>query len=165
MAVKLDLGALPPFDPVTNPSSVRQRWTAWKKRFETYLTASNVTDDKQRRALLLFQVGQATHEIFETLPETGDDYKTAISKLDDYFSPKKNVDYEVFKFRQAKQEEGEMTDQFVTRLRKLAAYCEFGDLDREMKSSIIQNCTSKHLRRYALREETLTLDKLLAKGS
>ena len=44
------------------------------------------------------------------------------------------MDYEVFKFWQAKKEEDETTDQFVTRLRtELAAYCEFGDLDRELK--------------------------------
>ena len=29
---------------------------------------------------------------------------------------------------------------------------------------IIQNCKSKHLRRYALREDDLTLEKLLAKA-
>ena len=162
--MKLDLGALPPFNPVTNPSSVGQRWTSWRKQFETYLTAMNVTDDKQRKALLLFHVGQVTHEIFETLPDTGDDYATAMTKLQEYFVPKKNVDYEIFQFWQAKQEEGEMIDQFVTRLRKLAAYCEFSDLDRELKSAIIQNCTSKRLRRSALREENLTLDKLIAKA-
>jgi hypothetical protein len=164
MAIKLDLGSIPPFDPVSNPSSIGQRWTTWKKRFQTYITAMNVTDDKQKRALLLFQAGQATQEIFETLPETGDDYATALQKLDEYFLPKKNVDYEIFQFRQAKQEPGETVAQFATRLRKLAAHCEFHDLNRELKSAIIQNCSSKRLRRYALREEALTLDNLLAKA-
>ena len=88
----------------------------------------NITNDKQKRALLLYQAGEATQEIFETLPETGDDYATAQAKLDQYFSPKKNVNYQVFQFRQAVQQPGETVDQFVTRLRKLAATCEFGDV-------------------------------------
>ncbi len=33
-------------------------------------------------------------EIFETQPDTGDDYKTALEKLNEYFKPKK---YSVFR--------------------------------------------------------------------
>ena len=124
----------------------------------------NITNDKQKKALLLYQAGEATQEIFDTLPETGEDYATAQEKLDAYFSPKKNIDYQIFQFRQAVQQPGETVDQFVTRLRKLAATCEFHDVSKEIKSTIIQNCHSKRLRRYALREDTLTLDNLMAKA-
>ena len=166
MAARVDLEPLPPFDPLTEPSSIAQRWKTWKRRFETYLVALNVTEDKQKRALLLYQAGQSTQEIFDMLPGTGDedDYETAMTKLNEYFSPKKNVDYEIFQFRQAVQNAGETVDQFATRLRKLAAHCEFPNLDRELKSAIIQNCQSKRLRRYALREDALTLDGLLSKA-
>ena len=164
MAAKIDLAPLPPFDPVSEPSSLCQRWKAWKRRFETYLVALNVTEDKQKRALLLYQAGQETQELFDTLPDTGEDYATAIAKLDNYFMPKKNVDYEIFQFRQAPQKAGETVDQFVTRLRKLAINCEFTNLDKELKSAVIQRCESKHLRRYGLRETNMTLEKLLAKA-
>ena len=163
---KIEVPSLIPFDPISEPTSLSQRWKAWKPRFEIYLIAVNVQNNAQKRALLLYQVGQATQEIFDTLPETGDDddYKTAMEKLDEYFSPKKNVDYEIFQFRQAKQNIGETTDQFATRLRKLAAHCEFHDLDQEIKTAIIQNCRSKHLRRYALRQDKVMLKDLLAKA-
>ena len=126
-AAKIEVPPLFPFDPISEPTTVSQRWKALKRRFEIYLIAVNVKDDAQKRALLLYQAGEATQEIFE---ETGDDYKTAIEKLDEYFTPKKNVDYEIFQFRQAKQNNGETTDQFAARLRKLAAHCEFHDLDQ-----------------------------------
>ena len=155
---------LAPFDPVSDPSSLSQRWKAWKRRFETYLVATNVTADKQKRALLLYQAGEETQDLFDTLTDTGTDYATALTKLDAYFTPKKNVDYEIFQFRQAVQKEGETIDQFVTRLRKVAATCEFADLDKELKAAVIQHCQSKQLRRYALREDDLTLDKLLSKA-
>ena len=77
MAAKVELTPLPPFDPTSEPSSLDQRWKSWIKRFETYLTAMNVTEDKQKRALLLYQAGQATQEIFETIPDNGADYATA----------------------------------------------------------------------------------------
>ena len=71
--------------------------------------------------------------------------------------------YEIFQFRKAVQQSGEMVDQFATRLRKLASICEFPDLAKELKSTIIQNCQSKRLRRVALRED-LSLDALLDKA-
>ena len=164
MAAKLDLAPLPPFDPLNDPSSLSQRWKSWTKRFKTYVAALNITDDKQQRALLLYQAGPETQEIFETLTETGEDYKTAQEKLDAYFSPKKNVDYEIFQFWQAIQQPSETVDQFATRLRKMASNCEFHDTDKEIKAVIIQNCQSKRLRRYALREDALTLENLLTKA-
>ena len=92
--------------------------------------------------------------------DTGDDYKTAQTKLDVYFLPKKNVDYEIFQFRQAVQQHSETIYQFVPRLQQLAAHCEFQEFDRELKSAIIQKCQSERLGRNGLREEALTLDNL-----
>jgi len=66
MAGKIEMHPLQPFDPVSDPTSIGQRWKIWKRRFQTYLVAVNVTDDKQKRALLLYQAGQETQEIFET---------------------------------------------------------------------------------------------------
>ena len=73
----------------------------------------------------LYQVGTETQEIFETLANTGEDYDTAKTKLDEYFSLKKNVTYEIFRFRQATQHAGESAEQFATRLRKLNVNCGF----------------------------------------
>ena len=81
-----------------------------------YIVAMNITNNKQKRALLLYQAREATQEIFEMLPETGEDYATAQVKLDEYFYPKKNVDYQIFQFRQAVQQPGKTMDQFVMRL-------------------------------------------------
>ena len=167
MLGRMDFAPLMPFDPHSAPSSIGQRWQAWRRRFETYLRALNITNTTRQRALLLYQVGQATQEIFDTIPENGadDDYATALATLDAYFLPKKSVDFEIFQFRQAKQRPDETVSQYATRLRQLAAHCEFNNVDTEIKSAIIQNCASKRLRRYVLREENLTLTSLLSKAS
>ena len=166
-AGRINVSPLPQFDPVSDPSSLGQPWTQWKRRFEIYILAVNVTNDAQKRALLLYQAGAETQQLYDTLPVAegeAHDYATTIAKLDAYFLPQKNVDFEIFQFRQAKQHVDETTDQYVTRLRKLAAHCEFADLEKELKATIIQNCVSKSLRRFALREEKLTLENLLSKA-
>ena len=144
---RIELVPLVPFNPLSDPSSLSQCWKTWKLRFETYLVALNVMDKKQKQALLLYQAGQATQDIFDTLAATGDaeDYDTAVAALDMYFSLQKHVDYEIFEFCDAKQQPLETIDQFATCLSKLAAMCEFNDVDKEVKSAIIQHCVSKHL--------------------
>ena len=79
--------------------------------------------------MLLYQVETETQEIFEMLANTGEDYDTAKTKLDECFSPKK-VTYEIFQFRQATQQAGKSVKQFATRLRKLTANCGLPYIDK-----------------------------------
>jgi hypothetical protein len=70
---RIDLAPMAPFDPMSDPSSLSQRWKTWKRRFETYFVALYVTEKKQKRALLLYQAGQETQDIFDTLVAIGED--------------------------------------------------------------------------------------------
>ena len=115
----------------------------------------------------MYQAGAATQDIFETLPVAQDeakDYKTALAKLDAHFAPQKNIDFETFQFHQAKQHIGETIDQFVIRLRKLAAHCKFHDLEKELKSAIIQKCVSKPLRRRKVNARQVALKGQIARS-
>ena len=168
MATSLVQG-LPPFDPDTDVgASVGPRWKTWLADFETFVIANDITDDKRKRALLLYQAGSRVHEIFRQLQDTGEDkdYKTAVDKLNEYFEPQKNRLYKVYKFRQAKQEEGETLDQFHTRLRSLSQTCEFADdsLDFEIMIQIVIGGRSSRLRKQALRDPKIMLKELLLEG-
>ena len=55
-------------------------------------------------------------------------------------------------------------EQFVTRLRLLAQYCEFSDTDTEIVTQVIQSCLSTQFRRKLLRTTKLTLHTLLELG-
>src|SRR6218665_1748550 len=81
--------------------------------------------------------GMAVQDLFETLSDPGppggnvDDaasaYDVAMRTLDAHFSPKLNTPYERHVFRQMKQESKETVAQFVSRLRRQAENCEFGE--------------------------------------
>ncbi len=138
MATSLVQG-LPPFDPdIDVEASVGPRWRTWLADFETFVIANDITDDKRKRALLLYQAGSRVREIFRLLQGAGEDkdYKIAVDKLNEYFEPQKNKLYEVYKFRQAKQQEGETLDQFHTRLRSLSQTCEFADASLDFEIMI-----------------------------
>ena len=93
--------------------------------------------------MLLYQAGLDTQDIYDALQGTGTDYVTEKAKLDEYFSPKMKVNYEVFRFHQVMYKQTESIEQFTTRLQKLSLNCEFHHVNSEIKSAIIQNCTSK----------------------
>lgn len=160
-----DLLTYPHFD-VSASGDVAIRWTKWVARFKNLMTACNITDDTRQRALLLHYAGEETHDIFDTLPVVaGDDDENELDKavkaLTTHFAPKRNREYEVYKFRQAMQEKGEDITAYYTRLRQLAKTCEFSDIDREIMSQIVQNCESSRLRRKALSDPDMTLTKLV----
>ena len=123
--------------------------------------ASNVTDKKQRRALLLHLAGPEVQTVFETLSGTGDDYATALAKLTEYFEPKKNIPFERHMFSQAAQGPTESIDSYVTRLRSLAKSCEYDKVDDMIRDQVVDKCASNSFRRRLLRETDLTLDGLL----
>ena len=125
----------------------------------------NITDKQQKKALMLHFAGPEVDKIFDMLedPDTETDYKGAIENLTEFFAPQTNVAYEVYNFRQARQNQGESLDSYHVRLCQLAKTCDFADIDKEIKEHIILSCTSSTLRRRALQEE-YSLDKLLKDG-
>ena len=121
-----------PFNPDGEvESSLAARWRLWLSDFDTFLIASGIRDASRKRALLLYQAGSRVREIFHQLEDVGTDadYDKARDKLTAYFEPQKNQRYEVYKFRQTRQEEGETLDKLHTRLRNLSSNCEFTNPD------------------------------------
>ena len=47
--------------------------------------------------------------------DTGDDFATAQEKLTEYFDSKKNIEYEIYTFRQTRQNPGESMNAFHSR--------------------------------------------------
>ena len=161
MATTLQLPAIPPFSVSSDQTTLGQRWSKWVKGLEYFLVASNITEKKQRRAVLLHLAGPEVQTVFETLSGTGDDYDTALAKLTEYFEPKKNIPFERHVFRQAVQGPNENIDSYVTRLRSLAKSCEYGNVDEMIRDQVVDRCASNSLRRRLLRDTDLTLDGLL----
>ena len=70
--------------------------------FQNLLISLREFHSKVKSGLLLTYVGEATNGIFDTLPETGDEYDTAVAKLTTYFEPTNNTDMAIFEFREMK---------------------------------------------------------------
>ena len=149
-----NLPNFPTFDVDTDKSNCGTRWEKWVSRLENLFVGLNITDEAQKRALLLNYAGEKVFDIYEA--EKGDDdgttYDETKNVLDTYFTPQKNIQMEIYTFRCHKQQEYQSLDEFVMELRTLAKNCEFENADKEILQQVIQNCRSNQLRRRALRE-------------
>ena len=152
------LPQFPSFD-CDDLSNAGPRWKKWLSRFDVLVSAMDIrdrdTDKVRKKALLLHYMGNECYDIYETLKEDNDDFAAIRRKMTDYFVPKTNTEYEKYVFRNTRQSENENTDQFCTRLRKLAINCAFaeGTVDSEIKSQVVQGCTSSNLRKKALSKD------------
>ena len=81
-------------------SNLVAQWEKYLKCFANLVTAMSTIDAGQKHALLLHYIGEEANDIFEILPDTGDDkeFKKACEALTKYFTPTKNVPFENFKF-------------------------------------------------------------------
>ena len=84
-----------------------------------------------KKALLLHFAGPIVHDIYETLSAAtiGDNYADTLKVLNDV-SFLRNVEFEIYKVRQTKQEVNESIDTYYTTLKQLAKYCEFDNIEK-----------------------------------
>ena len=145
MATRINITPVTNFD-IHDESNIAQRWKQWKQSFEFYLIASGIDDDVQMRALLLHSAGPDVQDIFMHLENGGTTFKEALDSPTQHFEPKKNIVFERHVFRQATQGLNEPSINFVTRLRKLAATCDFNNANNEIRDQFVDKCMSNRLR-------------------
>ena len=65
------------------------RWKKYKQRFENLVVALKVTDDRQKKALLLHYIGEEAYKVYENLTSGAEDetYKAVVTLLDEHFAP------------------------------------------------------------------------------
>ena len=168
MAITTDLDGITNFDIHGDPTTVRARWKKWKLSFELFVVGKGVQDAAQKKALLLHCGGPQMQDVFYTFPEAREPgegetvYTVAMEQVDQNFMPQGDVHYERHLFRTMAQLPTESIDQFITRLRERAEYCEFGDAkDVNIRDQVIEKCMSSHLRRKLLEKgRGLTVEQL-----
>ena len=142
-------------------------WEFFKDSWKNYATATKL-DQKDKKivvATLLSIMGKEFLNVCRNLPMTVEERQDAnviLTKLDEYFVPKRNTIYERYVFSCRSQKHGKNFDQFLTELRKFAATCQFGTFEDEMlRDRIVTGLRDHGHRERVLRETTLTLQKAI----
>uniref|UniRef100_A0A1I8HXB3 Reverse transcriptase n=1 Tax=Macrostomum lignano TaxID=282301 RepID=A0A1I8HXB3_9PLAT len=143
-----------------------QRWTAWTRRFATYINAAGITDKTRGQQLLLYAAGEELQAVVEENEiASGEDYSSLAKNIQTFWDGKNNIVFLRFKFETCRQQPGEQIDQWYQRLRKAAEPCEFGTLrDSLIRDKIVAYCESERLRRDFLQTNNISLADVLKKA-
>ena len=140
-------------------------WPEWKKRFERYRIASKLfkeAGDIQVNTLL-YTLGHESEHIFSQLGLTEEeekDYELVINKLEEHFTPKRNVIHERAMFHQRNQQNGESAETFIRSLYEMAEHCEFGTTkDDCIRDRLVVGISDKELSKRLQLKEKLNLSE------
>lgn len=159
---------IPPF--VENAEGpVSARWEKWREHFEAYLAWKDVENHEDKFKNLLMFGGPDIRKVIKDV-QTDENhavenrYHVAMTILDDYFVPKHSRTYERQQFREMKPAAGEKFDSFVIRLKRQAAYCDYGDqLESLVVDQIITTTSDVNLKQKYLEKER-NLEEILKVG-
>ena len=89
-------------------------------------------------------------------------FDVVIQKIDNYFTPKKNITYQIYRFFSYNQSDGRSIDSYATKLRTRADHCDIGDLkDSLVREMIVFGIRDSKTQEPLLRESDLSFDKAL----
>lgn len=147
---------VPPFD------DGKDKWTSYVIRIESYFEGNNITEDAQKRALLVSALGSRSIDVLSgrCAPRKVNQltYKEAVEILQSFYDPQPNEIAESFRFFTRVQNEDESAQQFIVELRRLADKCNFGDmLDRMLRDKIVCGIRSTELQKALLCQLSMTL--------
>ncbi|XP_058827813.1 uncharacterized protein LOC131687739 [Topomyia yanbarensis] len=164
-----------PFEVTIENSRLPSEWESWKLDLESFFLAQGVEKQSEKRAQLAYLGGPGLQALLRYLP--GIDqvphvtidppyYDVAIRCLDQYFEPFRRKTYERHLFHQIVQQPGERFTDFVMRMRKQIARCNYESsvVDELIADRIAQGCISDELRTKLLQKDR-SLEEMITLGT
>ena len=103
-----------------NPSI--EEWNAYSERFEQYMIANNIKDEKKMVATFVTTISSKTYNVLRDLlaPAKPSEVKlkVLVKTLRDHYEPKPNVIAERFHFHKCEQQEGESVVAYSAALKR-----------------------------------------------
>ena len=146
-------------------NSTREDWVSYTERLVQYFVANSISEEgDKRRAILLSSCGGATHQLIRNLvaPDkpTDKNYAEIVAVVKAHHQPRPSTIVQRFHFHTRTQKPSESVGDFITQLRKLSEYCEFGDTLQDMlRDRLVCGCRDQRLQCKLLAEPDLTFDK------
>ena len=154
------------FDPPPKFSFRPNEWLEWIEEFGRFRTATKLhkeDGDVQRDSLLYSMGGREANRIFRTLtfvsPEKDTEYDTLVSKLTEYFIPKRNIIHERCVFQDRVQTASETVEEFLRDLQALAQHCAYSDTNEMIRDRFVMGINDPSVKQKLQLVTELSLDK------
>ena len=134
------------------------------ERLEQYFAANDITINEKKRAILLSACGAATYRLIRSLvfPSKPSEktFTELVKVVSSHHNPKPSAIMQRFKFNCHIRGTNESIAEYVTSLRQLAEYCEYGTfLEDMLRDRIVCGINDAQIQRRLLGEAGLTLTR------
>ena len=160
--------------PMDCSGDVAGNWEFFLLNWTDYENATELCEKSMKIRTATFRsiLGRDAQRILQHIqfhpPEKREDLPSVIEALQRHFIPQRNEVFERYVFNSAAQEPGENIDNYVTRLRRLAATCNFKTTadnlsyeDNMIRDRLILGTSDSETRARTLRERELDLNKVI----
>ncbi|KAG8174283.1 hypothetical protein JTE90_020770 [Oedothorax gibbosus] len=142
-----------------------ETWSEYVERVNCFFDANDVKDEK-KASIFLTIVGPAVYKLLRSLvaPATVKEktFTQIIDVLNTHYSPAPSEIVERFRFNSRVRQAGESVATFVSELRRLSEFCNFGDtLDTMIRDRIVCGIQNPEIQRRLLSEKDLKLQSAI----
>lgn len=154
------------FGKVDEFDSSKEEWAQYEERLTQFFLANDIDSAEKKRAVLLSVIGPTTYKVLRSLlapvKPSEKDYTDLVAKLSQHYSPTPSEIVQRFKFHSRFRKPGESVATYVSELRSLAEFCNFGTtLEVMLRDRIVCGINDDTIQRRLLTEPGLTYKKSL----
>ena len=144
----------------------QEPWQCYVERLQQYFIANDVDATEKQRAILLSIVGGKTYQLIRNFlgpaKPTERSFDEIVEAVRNHYQPVPSVIVKRFNFHTRACKLGENVSTYVSELRKLLEYCNFGDtLEDMLRDRLICGINDNRVKRHLLAEPGLTFAKAL----
>ena len=130
-------------------------------KFENFLVAMKITEDKRKVAMLLHFGGDYGDY---AVPKV-EGYDANVEYLNEHLNPKTNDTFEIHKFQKTIQNSSETIQKFYNRLRSIANRWNFEIEDKRIKTQSVLGTHSQKLCKFCFTNPTVSLEEVVNRGT
>ena len=154
------LGRLDEFD------GSKEDWPQYIERVNHFFAANGIDNAGKKKSAFLSSVGPATYALVRNLvsPEKPGDksYEELVTILTHHFNPTPSETVQLFKFHSRFRKPTASVAEFVSGLRSLAEFCNFGaSLEEMLRDRLVCGIQNTPIQKRLLAEKTLTFTTAL----
>ena len=144
----------------------KEEWTQYVERLDHFFIANGITDGDRKKSAFIAVIGPTTYTLLRNLvsPEKSGDksYEQLATTLKNHYNPTPSETVQRSKFNSRFRRPGESVATFVSELRSLAEFCNFGaSLDDLLRDRIVCGINHGKIQQRLLAEKTLTLARAI----
>ena len=147
------VGQLLPYD------AGKSTWAEWIEVVENFVDLNEITDEAQKRTLLITSCGMPTYQLMRNLvqPSKPKDktFKELVEVVQNHRDPKPSVITERFRFTTRVRKGGESVQDYITELRPFSQHCDYGEnLDTVLRDRLVCGVNDMSVQRKLLSESS-----------